>query len=149
MLDLGWTEIMLIAAVAVLVISPKDLPRTMRTVGKWVGDMKRMARGFQNQFNQAIREAELDDVKKSVEAVAKVNPVADIKKQLTKVDTDIRAEMKAQDEKIKSAMAGDEPAKTIAAPAADTATADAPATEAPAPETASSGAEPAGEGAKA
>ncbi len=90
MLDLGWTELMLIAGVAVLVISPKDLPKAMRSVGNCVGQLKRMARGFQNQVNDALREAELDDVKKSVESIGKIDPVGDVKKEIRKVDTDLR-----------------------------------------------------------
>ena len=93
MLDLGWTELMLIAGVMVLVISPKDLPRAMRTVGNYVGQMKRMARGFQNQVNDALREAELDDVKKSVEAIGKIDPIGDIKKEVRKVDEDLKKEL--------------------------------------------------------
>ena len=90
MLDLGWTELMLIAGVAVLVISPKDLPKAMRSVGNYVGQLKRMARGFQNQVNDALRESELDDVKKSVESIGKIDPVGDVKKEIRKVDTDLR-----------------------------------------------------------
>ena len=90
MLDLGWTELMLIAGVAVLVISPKDLPKAMRSVGNYVGQLKRMARGFQNQVNDALRESELDDIKKSVESIGKIDPVGDVKKEIRKVDTDLR-----------------------------------------------------------
>ena len=60
MFDIGWTELLVIAVVAIVVIGPKDLPRAMRTVGQWTGKMKRMAREFQGQFNEALREAELD-----------------------------------------------------------------------------------------
>ena len=93
MFDLGWTELMLIAGVAVLVISPKDLPRAMRTVGNYVGQLKRMARGFQSQVNEALREAELDDVKKTVESIGKIDPVGDIKKEIRKVDADLRKDL--------------------------------------------------------
>ena len=67
MFEIGWTELLVIAVVAIVVIGPKDLPRAMRSVGQWTGKMKRMAREFQGQFNEAIREAELDGVKKDVE----------------------------------------------------------------------------------
>ena len=93
MLDLGWTELLLIAGVAVLVIRPKDLPGAMRTVGKYVGQLKRMARGFQSQVNEALREAELDDVKKTVESIGKIDPVGDIKKEIRKVDADLRKDL--------------------------------------------------------
>lgn len=69
MFDLSWGEMMLIGAVALIVIGPKDLPRTLRAVGQAVGKVKRMASEFQGQFNQAIREAELDSVRKEVEGI--------------------------------------------------------------------------------
>ena len=93
MFDIGWSELVVIAVVAIVVIGPKDLPRAMRTVGQWTGKMKRMAREFQSQFNEAMREAELDDVKKDVEALAKINPMADLKKDLGKVESDVRASL--------------------------------------------------------
>jgi sec-independent protein translocase protein TatB len=93
MFDIGWTELVVIAVVAIVVIGPKDLPRAMRTVGQFTGKLKRMAREFQGQFNEAIREAELDDVKKSIQDLAKVDPVADIRAETAKVDRSIRAEL--------------------------------------------------------
>jgi sec-independent protein translocase protein TatB len=93
MFDIGWSELMVIAVVAIVVIGPKDLPRAMRTVGKWSGKMKRMARDFQNQFNEAIREAELDDVKKEVAAIAQIDPMADLKKDLAKTEAGIRTDL--------------------------------------------------------
>jgi sec-independent protein translocase protein TatB len=93
MFDIGWSELMVIAVVAIVVIGPKDLPRAMRTVGRWSGKMKRMGREFQNQFNEAIREAELDDVKKQVQDIAKIDPMADLKGDLKKTESDIRGDL--------------------------------------------------------
>lgn len=69
MFDIAWSELMLIGAVALVVIGPKDLPKAMRTVGQAVGKIRRMAAEFQGQFNDAMREAELHDLKKQVEDV--------------------------------------------------------------------------------
>ncbi|WP_054144107.1 Sec-independent protein translocase protein TatB [Bosea sp. AAP35] len=69
MFDIAWSEFMLVGAVALVVIGPKDLPKAMRTVGQAVGKMRRMASEFQGQFNDAMREAELHDLKKQVEDV--------------------------------------------------------------------------------
>ncbi len=66
MLDLSWGEIMIIGAVAVIFIGPKELPGALRTVGKFVGKARMMAREFQNNVDDMIREAELDEVKKQV-----------------------------------------------------------------------------------
>ncbi len=93
MFDIGWTELVVIAVVAILVIGPKDLPRAMRTVGKYSGKMKRMARDFQSQFNEALREAELDEVKKEVQSIAKLDPMADLKKDLAKTEAGIKSDL--------------------------------------------------------
>ena len=69
MLDMSWGEIMVIGAVALIVIGPKDLPKALRTVGQVTGKLRRMAAEFQGQFNEAMREAELDDVKKQLQDV--------------------------------------------------------------------------------
>lgn len=69
MFDIAWSEMMLVGAVALVVIGPKDLPKALRTLGQAVGKVRRMATEFQGQFNDAMREAELDDLKKQVENV--------------------------------------------------------------------------------
>lgn len=69
MFDIAWSELILIGAVALVAIPPKDLPGAMRTFGQTVGKIRRMAGEFQSQFNDAMREAELHDLKKQVEEV--------------------------------------------------------------------------------
>ena len=105
MFDIGWTELLLIAVVAIVVIGPKDLPRAMRTVGQWTTRVRRMAGDFQRQFNEAVREAELEDVKKEVTKLGKIDPMADLKKSLTKVDTDLKADLKKVDDGIAQSLA--------------------------------------------
>lgn len=82
---------LVIGAVALVVIGPKDLPKALRSVGEAVGKIKRMAAEFQGQFNDAMREAELHDLKKqvedvggSVQAATKVdfNPIQTIREEL-------------------------------------------------------------------
>jgi sec-independent protein translocase protein TatB len=90
MFDIGWTELVLVAVVAVVVIGPKDLPRAMRFVGQWVGKMKRMSREFQNQFNEALRETELDSVRKDIEKITKIDPFAGVRKESDKVGKEIQ-----------------------------------------------------------
>jgi sec-independent protein translocase protein TatB len=91
MLDMSWGEIMVIGAVALIVIGPKDLPKALRTVGQVTGKLRRMAAEFQGQFNEAIREAELDEVKKQLQGVndsvtsvgsANFNPIQTIRDEL-------------------------------------------------------------------
>ena len=78
MFDIGWTEMFMVIVVAVIVIGPKDLPRTLRTVGQWVGKVRSMGRDFQRGLDDMIRETELDEVKKQIETTAKI----DLKKEI-------------------------------------------------------------------
>jgi sec-independent protein translocase protein TatB len=90
MFDIGWSEIMVIAVVAIVVIGPKDLPRAMRVVGHWVTRIKGMARDFQGQFNEALREAELDSVKRDFEEMTRIDPMADVKRVASQTEVQIR-----------------------------------------------------------
>jgi sec-independent protein translocase protein TatB len=101
MLDMSWGEIMVIGAVALIVIGPKDLPRALRTVGQVTGKLRRMAAEFQGQFNEAMREAELDDVKKQLQSVndsvssvgdTNFNPIQTIRDELkTSIEAPVTA----------------------------------------------------------
>jgi len=90
MLDMSWGEVMLIGGVALIVIGPKDLPKALRTVGQITTKLRRMAGEFQMQFNEAIREAELDEVRKEVDGIRNTvraassgfNPVQTIRDEL-------------------------------------------------------------------
>src|SRR5688500_14828058 len=64
MFDIGYTELLVIAIVALVVIGPKDLPRVMRTVGTWVGRARGMARHFRSGIDTMMREAELEEMEK-------------------------------------------------------------------------------------
>ena len=86
MFDIGWSELLILAVVAILVVGPRDLPRMMRAVGKYAGKMRRTANEFKAQFDDAIRESELDDLRKELEEVREVNPIRDIQKSLTDLD---------------------------------------------------------------
>ena len=94
MFDIGWTEMLVIAIVMIVVVGPKDLPRMLRTFGKTTAKLRSMAGDFQKQFNEALKEAELEDVKKSVDDLRSFNPANEIKKQLNpfeKAAQDIRS----------------------------------------------------------
>lgn len=70
MFDFSWSELLVIALVALVVIGPKDLPRVLRAAGKWAAKARAVAREFQSSIDQMIRESELDEVRKEVEKVA-------------------------------------------------------------------------------
>jgi len=134
MFDIGWTELLLIAVVAIVVIGPKDLPRAMRTVGQWTTKVKRMAGDFQRQFNEAVREAELDDVKKEVSSLGKLDPMADLRKSLTKADTDLKSDLKKVDDSIAASLKKPDAVNPVPkTPPAEVAGAPAAIVEAPPP----------------
>src|SRR5437588_11717326 len=90
MFDFDAGKLIVIGVVALIVIGPKELPRVLRQLGQAYSKMRRMAADFQAQFMDAMREAELEDIKKDLQSVgdaAKIdvnfNPVADIKQQVT------------------------------------------------------------------
>ncbi|MDG2000560.1 MAG: Sec-independent protein translocase protein TatB [Alphaproteobacteria bacterium] len=68
MLDIGWTEILVITVVALFIVGPKDIPKALRTVGIWIGKLKSLSREFQNTVEDAVRDSELDEVKKQIES---------------------------------------------------------------------------------
>ena len=69
MFDIGWSEFVVIAVVALIAIGPKELPGVLRMVGQWIGKARKMASEFQGQFQEAMREAEMADLKKSFDEV--------------------------------------------------------------------------------
>jgi sec-independent protein translocase protein TatB len=74
MFDVGWSELLLIGVVALIAIGPKELPGALRAVGQWSGKIRRMASEFQDQFREAMREAEMADIKKDIdEATSKIH----------------------------------------------------------------------------
>jgi sec-independent protein translocase protein TatB len=90
MFDMSWGEVMVIGAVALIVIGPKDLPKALRTVGQVTGKVRKLAGEFQSQFNDAMREADLEDAKRQVEGINRqvsslntsFNPVQTIRDEL-------------------------------------------------------------------
>ena len=96
MFDIGWSELLLIGVVALIVIGPKELPGVLRTLGQWMTKVRRMATEFQNQFQDAIREAELAELKKEVDDMAakaasytNFDPLEDVRKDLEKAVGDL------------------------------------------------------------
>ncbi|NKB59483.1 MAG: twin-arginine translocase subunit TatB [Alphaproteobacteria bacterium] len=78
MLDVGWQELFVIAVITIIVVGPKEIPRVLRTVTMWIRKIKEMAREFQSSIDDIAREAELDEIKQQLAAVADL----DIEKEL-------------------------------------------------------------------
>jgi len=82
MFDIGWSEMAVIAIVALIVIGPKELPNALRSVAKWVKQARRLAREFQGGIDQIVREAELDDARKAVQSASTYNVRREIEKTI-------------------------------------------------------------------
>jgi sec-independent protein translocase protein TatB len=80
MFDIGWSELVVIGVVALIAIGPKELPGVLRMTGQWIGKVRRMAAEFQGQFQEALREAEMEDLKKQV------NEITDSARDFTNFD---------------------------------------------------------------
>lgn len=94
MFEVGWTEMLVIAIVMIVVVGPKDLPNMLRTFGRMAAKMRSMANDFRKQFDEALKEAELEDVKKSVDSLRGLNPMTEVRKQLNPFEqaaADVRA----------------------------------------------------------
>jgi len=86
MFDISWSEFLLIGVVALIVIGPKELPAVMRTLGQWTRKVRGMASEFQSQFQEAMREAEMTDLKKEVDDLAQdvrnYDPLKDVREHV-------------------------------------------------------------------
>jgi sec-independent protein translocase protein TatB len=89
MFGLNWGEVLVIGIIALIAIGPKELPTVLRTLGQWMGKVRRMANEFQSQFNEALREAEFADLKKhadeistSVSEIGQIDPIGDVQKDV-------------------------------------------------------------------
>jgi sec-independent protein translocase protein TatB len=74
MFDIGWTELLVIAIVLIVVVGPKDLPPMLRAFGKMTSNLRKMAGEFRSQFDEALRESDLDDVRRTISDAQRLNP---------------------------------------------------------------------------
>ncbi|MBS4084390.1 MAG: twin-arginine translocase subunit TatB [Rhizobiales bacterium] len=121
MFDIGWSELLLIGIVALVVIGPKDLPKVLRGLGAMMSKVRSMAAEFQGQFQDAMRDAELADLKKQAEDLASSatnaiqNPVQSIESELQKSVAEAKPAPVATDAQVDAAI----PAPAQSAGAAD------------------------------
>lgn len=137
MFDIAWTEMLVIAIVMIVVVGPKELPGMLRSIGKTTAKLRAMAGDFRKQFDEALKEAELDDLKKIAEDAKSLNPMGDIKKAMNPLESagrDVRAGLeaafnppKAEPPKPKAAVAAESAAPAVAAAATPVPAAAAPA----------------------
>lgn len=84
MLGLDWTELALIAVVAVVIIGPKDLPDAVRGIAKGIQKLRRMAGEFQGQVDEVVREAKLEDVRSQINDIRSFNVRDMVEKEIDK-----------------------------------------------------------------
>lgn len=128
MFDVSWTEILVVAVIAIIVVGPKELPGMLRAFGKTFGQVKRTAREFQNTFNDALREAErqanLDDMRKDLDEVRSIDPTKSLRKGLSETKRQLSGKVgdaappKPDVVPLKAAEKSEGPANTIAPPGA-------------------------------
>ena len=98
MFDISWTEFLLIGVVALIVIGPKELPAVMRSLGQWTRKIRSMAADFQNQFHEAMREAEMADLKQQVDdmasSVKNYDPLKDVRADVEAIGKDLDTSVK-------------------------------------------------------
>lgn len=82
--SIGFQELVVIGIIALMVVGPKELPLLMRKAGQWMSRLRGMAADFRANFDEMARQAELDELRKEVEALRNNNPLQDIKDELTK-----------------------------------------------------------------
>ncbi|WP_075288888.1 Sec-independent protein translocase protein TatB [Pararhizobium arenae] len=96
MLDVGWTELVVIAVVLIIVVGPKDLPPMLRTFGRMMTKMRGMAGEFRQQFDEALKEADLDDVRKTISDAQRLNPAHSLREAmnpLRQMGNEIKADL--------------------------------------------------------
>src|SRR5215472_10458087 len=110
MFDISWTEFLLIGVVALIVIGPKELPAVMRSLGQWTRKIRSLAADFQNQFHEAMREAEMADLKKQVDDVAtgikEYDPLKDVRADVESIGKNLDESKKGPDKPADQSAAG-------------------------------------------
>src|SRR5947207_12696913 len=122
MFDFGidYTEILVIAVVALIVIGPKDLPRVLRALGRMTAKLRGMAREFQGHLDAAMRETGFDEVKKDLQSIKSINPVADVAEDMQKQNDDFKKYFSDSGAKpVEPAKAGQSAEPKAEAPVAD------------------------------
>lgn len=91
MFDLGWTELLVIGIVALIVVGPKDLPVLFRNIGRWIGKARGMAREFSRAMNDAADEAGISDIQKGLKTAT--NPVGSAMDSVKKAASDLTKDL--------------------------------------------------------
>lgn len=125
MFDISWSELLILGVVTLVFVGPKELPVFLRTLGRYFGMMQRQAAEFRAQFDEAMREAELDQMKKDVEAMSR-----DVEARVREADRTIHNEVAGVRHELDKAAASAAPLPRAGATPDTESAAALPATEA-------------------
>ncbi len=103
MIDLGWSEMAIIALVATMIIGPKELPTVLRSVGQWTRKLRSMTREFQSSIDDMVREAELEDARKALKSTKNIDkvlqdtldPTGDVADEAKSIERSVKADTPA------------------------------------------------------
>ena len=100
MFDLGWSELLVVGAVALVVLGPKELPNALRTISNLTKAARKLAGEFQSGVNEIVREAELEDARKAAQSISKgsiskaienaVDPTGELKSSVTGLEKELK-----------------------------------------------------------
>jgi sec-independent protein translocase protein TatB len=100
MFDLGWSELLVVGAVALVVLGPKELPNALRTISNLTKTARKLAGEFQSGINEIVREAELEDARKAAQSISRgsvskaiekvVDPTGELKSTVTSVEKELK-----------------------------------------------------------
>ncbi|KOF22523.1 preprotein translocase [Ensifer adhaerens] len=118
MLDIGWTELVVIAIVLIVVVGPKDLPPMLRAFGRMTSKLRGMASDFRQQFDEALREADLEDVRKTISDAQSLNPANALRDAMTplrQTGNEIKSDLQkaASPDKAPAVAAAEPPASSL------------------------------------
>jgi len=108
----GFFELIVVAIIALVVVGPKELPRLMRSAGKLAGQARRLAGEFRAAFDQMARDAEMEEMRKEIEALKRANPVAEARREFDAALRPVETAMREEAGELRDAFA--RPAETAA-----------------------------------
>ncbi|MGF1620962.1 MAG: Sec-independent protein translocase protein TatB [Rhodomicrobiaceae bacterium] len=108
MFDIAWSELLLVAIVAIIVIGPKELPAMLRTLGRMLGKLRSTADDFRKQFDEAVKEAGGEDLQREVRSLKQNNPLNSIKKSIEDAGRDAMRDKPAKPKAPDPDVSGDD-----------------------------------------
>ncbi len=93
--SVGFSEMIVLMLLAIIVVGPKDLPKVMRTLGQWMSKIRAMGQEFKDAFDEMGAEEEIAAMRREIQELKKLNPISelseDLENEMTALDNDLRA----------------------------------------------------------